>query len=132
MDRERFADDLPDRQARIEGSHRILEDHLELPAPLAEVAAPEADEVFVGEPDAAAGDGNQAEDGASERGFSAAAFSDETERFAGWDGQAQAVHGTHPGAGPPPSVGMDRVMNVELIDFEQVHGEGSGGLRARA
>ena len=94
-----------------------MEDHLQGAAGLAGGGG--FGEVFAFEPDAAAGGGEQAHDGAGEGGFAAAGLADEAEDLAAGKGKVDAVHGFH-GAGGffEDESALDREVGAQVAKFE--------------
>ena len=93
VDVQRLADDVGDRQPRIQRAVRILENHLE-PAPArAQFRPAQAGDVLALEHNAAGGRLDELDDRASERGLAAAAFAHQPDRFARRDGEAHVIHG---------------------------------------
>ncbi len=80
------------RHARVERRVRVLENHLEIPARVAQGGAFQSGEVAPAEHDLPGGRRDQLEDRAPERGFAAAGFADQAEHLAFAQGQVDAVH----------------------------------------
>ena len=92
---QRLADDPPDAVARVERCERILEDHLH-PAPQrAQRALREVRDVLAVKEDPAAGRLIEAQDGSADGRLAAARLTDEPERLAALDRQADAVDGAN-------------------------------------
>src|SRR5256712_12235521 len=73
---ERLRDDVANRHARVQGRKRVLEDHLQLPAVLAQLLAPELRQLDITEKDLARRHRKQLCDEAGERRLAAPPFSD--------------------------------------------------------
>ena len=122
VDVERFADDVADGHARVEGFCGVLEDHLEVAG---EGAGAEAGDVAGVEEDGASGGGIEAGDGFAEGGFAAAAFADEAEGFAGMDLEGDPVDGAAGTDGAAEDSAPDWEVDTQVGDGEERHGEGN-------
>ena len=118
---QRLADDVLDGHARIQRAERVLENHLEFPPPRAQLGAVHAREIFAAEKNLARRRLHQAQDGAGQRGFAAAAFADEAERFARRDGETHAVHRFDRFADAAERPVANGKMHFQIFDFEQAH-----------
>ena len=126
-----FADLVADRVNRVERGHRFLEDHRDVVS--AHVAHPRlggVEQVLAGQPDRALGDParrhrHQPHDGERGHALAAAGFTDDAERPAGRQFEAQSVD--DPGDRAVLEVELDR----QALDFEQrAHRCLSFGLKA--
>jgi hypothetical protein len=118
MDLHRFAKLQPDSEHRVEGGHRFLEDHGDLPAAhLAHLRVAQRQQISAGKTDAAARDaagrfGNEAQDRQCADGFAAARFADDPDRLAFIDGIGNAIHSAHHAGG--------RIeLCAKILDFQQ-------------
>jgi hypothetical protein len=93
VNRQRLGDDFADTRARIQGSERVLENHLHLAALRAQGFAREMPEFVAFEKNCAMIGFDQAEKHAGERGFAAAAFADDRKRLARGNLKADAIDG---------------------------------------
>ncbi len=132
MGQQGFRDLVPDAHDRVEGGHRFLENHGDArTTKLAQLIGRQfgevrRDAVAVLESDFACDDGGwreQAHDGERRDGFSRAGLADQTEDFAGSDGERQAAHGGHGrsrlrGRKHLPSTGL-RELDGQVADVEQ-------------
>jgi hypothetical protein len=90
---ERLADDAPHGLARIQGSERVLEDHLHLAPDLPQALALEIGDLLPVEEDPAIGRVVQPHDDASQRGLAAARLPHQADRLARVDLEVDAIHG---------------------------------------
>jgi hypothetical protein len=124
-----------DGVARVEGGVGILEDHLEVEPPLADGFVGQGGEVFSLEDDCSGGGALELHDGAREGGFATAGFSDETEDFPLFDGEADSVDGADGGGGfAGEEVFFAGEADVDVLYFEEGHGgrderQGGNGRR---
>ena len=79
---DRLRDDFADRHSRIERRVRILEDHLQVPALLAQLARRQVRQVRASEEHFAGRRLDQPQDRAAERGLAAAGLADQAQRLA--------------------------------------------------
>jgi hypothetical protein len=122
MNVEGFADDGFDGEARVEGTGRVLEDHLKV-ASLATQGTPfEGCQINSIEADAPTGGFEEPHDGTAECGFAAAAFADQSQGFTGRQLKVDTVNGSdevHGRSGPAPE---DREVDLKIGDLEELHG----------
>ena len=121
VDVNRLADDLAHGHAWVERAVGVLENHLELAATGAQRFTAQLRDVLALEKDAPRRRLKEPDDGAAQRGLATAAFAHEPERFAGSELQAHVIHGLHMRAHPPEESVLDREMDFEVVDFEEVH-----------
>src|SRR5436190_12706823 len=95
MDIDRFTYDLADGHARIERAIRVLKDHLEFATPLAEFIAAHFRDVFTFQKNLSRRGVNQTKDGAPQRRFAAATFSDQPKSLAGGDRETHIIDSLH-------------------------------------
>ena len=98
MDLQAFADDLAHHHPRVEGSVRVLENHLHPPREDARLGLGEVGCILAFEDHLAAGRPIDAYERPSEGGLPAAGLTDQTKGLAAVDGKIDAVHclGRHP------------------------------------
>jgi hypothetical protein len=120
---QRLGDERLDIHARVERGIGILEHHLHAAPDALELVAAQLCHVdgagAIVEQDLALAGLDGAEDGAAGRGFAAAAFPDEAERFAAHDGQVDAVDGPHFAGDAARQPGMDGEALAQPADLEQ-------------
>jgi hypothetical protein len=113
-----FGERVEHRHARIERGVRILENHLEIRAGAAEFPALEPIQIPAFQDDTAGSRGNQLEDGAAERGFSAARFADEAEHFPFPQREGNAIDGLdRSDTALEDESALDRKMRSDVVDF---------------
>ena|SRR5690625_4714322 len=118
MNGESFADDRFDAHSRIEGVERILEDHLDSFSVGEKLFSVEVADVVFFEKDFAGGDLVEADDCASDGGFSASAFADEADGFAAGDGEGDAIDGFDVIDDSSEDTSVDWKVNFQVFDFE--------------
>src|SRR5438552_10984336 len=124
MNIKRFADDLFNAHARVEGTVGILKNDLE-PAPAAAQCFPrQAREVIASEHDAAEGRFDQPYARAPQRSFAAPAFPDQSQSFARFDAKADIIHSLDVLANTAEQAMLDREVDFKVVDGEQSHGSG--------
>lgn len=94
MNLQRLGDDLIHGHARVERTVRVLENHLEFFPFWPEFGGAEMGNIFAFKSNGASGGFEQSQNGAAEGAFAAAAFADEAEGFAGFEGEIDAVDGS--------------------------------------
>src|SRR5581483_4613048 len=119
MQRQRLAEDLSDRHARVEGSIGILEDDLRLPAKRAQRIRVEVEQIAAFEPNAARVRFDQAQHEAADGGLAAAGFADESQRLAGIDVEADAVDRSDESGRPAEQIARRREMLDQVFGFEK-------------
>ena len=119
VDPQPFLDDPADGHAGIQGAERILKDDLHIAAELPQRRARAVGDVFAAKVNRAARRFVQAQQRAADRRFAAAAFADESQRFAGLDGERDVIHGVdvshHALQQPLPH----RKVLFQVADFQQ-------------
>ena len=113
---ERLADALGDRAFRIEGAVRVLEHHLHRRADLAQILALEPGDVVAVEVDLAGGGFDEPEQRPSGRRLARPALTDETERLARRDLEADPVDGLDLADGAPRDSLADRELLAQAAD----------------
>src|SRR6266849_8346288 len=103
-----LGDDVADRHARVQRRERVLEDHLQLPAVLAQLLAAQLGQLYVAEEDLARGRRNQLRHQPRQRRLSASGLADEAQRLALADLKAAAVDSVHGG----PDAGREVLHGV--------------------
>src|SRR2546422_4968336 len=106
---ERLRDDVADRHARVQGRKRVLEDHLQLPAVLAQLLAPELRQLDVTEKDLARRHRKQLCDEAGERWLAPSRFADRGPRPSLTNLEADVIYGMVGGAQPRRGVVVTRL-----------------------
>ena len=119
MQRQRLAQDLADRHARIERGVGVLEDDLRLPAERAQLVGVEREQVAALETDAAGIRLDQAQHQPADGGFAAAGFADQRQRLAGIDMEADAVDRPDERRRPAEQIARGREMLDQVFGFEQ-------------
>jgi hypothetical protein len=92
VNRQGLGDDFADAYARIQGSERVLENHLHLAALSAQGFSGEMQEIVAFEKNCAVVRLDQAEKHAGECSFAATAFADDGEGFTGLDEETYVVN----------------------------------------
>jgi hypothetical protein len=90
---QRLRNDFADAHAGIQGSERVLEDHLHLTALRAQGFSGEMQEIDAFKKNCTVVGFDEAKEHAGESGFAAAAFADDGEGFAGLNKEAHVVNG---------------------------------------
>ena len=93
VDVQPLADDVGDGHAGVQGGVGVLEDHLDVLGELLALLALQVRHVLALKEDLAVRGLVQADDGAAERGLSAAGLADQAEGLALFDGEGDVVHG---------------------------------------
>ncbi len=127
---QRLPHDLPDPQSGVEGTDRVLEDHLDVAPPQAQLLAAEVGHVLPLEPDLTLRRLVEAGDEPAERGLAGARLADEPQRLPGPDGDRDPVHRVDRASGDPPDhvpeAAREREQLLDADGFEQgggvVHG----------
>ena len=91
MKEQRLDQDAPDRMARVERGHRVLEDHLHAPPAAAAFPTRQLRDVLPVEDDLARVDVDEAQQRAAERCFARARFADDADRLAAPDPEVDAM-----------------------------------------
>src|SRR5438105_5141412 len=125
MNINRFAYDLLDGHARIERAVGVLEDHLEFSAAATKFPSGQAGDRFTVKIDLPGGGFNEANDGPTESGFATAALADESDRLACRYGQAYVINRFDICPDPAEQTVLHREMDLEILNFEQIHARGS-------
>ncbi len=120
MNHERFFDDVADAHARVERGVRILEDDLHLATRLAQAIAGEAQHVFPLKANFSRCRFDEPQDAAAGGRLATAGFTDQAERFAGIDREADPVDGAN-GCRPSPAEKPLRTREFlhQIPDLEQ-------------
>ncbi len=132
VDHQRVADRLLDRHRRVEGSVRVLEDHLQVGPELAELGPAHVGDdalaalgMVVG--DRAARGVHEPEEGPTQGGLAGAGLPHDAQHLAAGDGQGDAVDGLH---APPleaeqagERAALELEVDGEVVDLE--HGRGA-------
>ena len=118
VDGQRLADDAAHRHARVQGRIRILEDDLHLAPESAHRLPIQGADVRALEAHLARGRLDEAQDGPAGGGFAAPALSDESERLARLQIEADPVHGAHIVADPGEYAPAHREVLHHVFYFE--------------
>jgi hypothetical protein len=116
---ERLADDVARGHARIERGERVLEHDLHRAAHRAHVGLAQRRDIGAVELDAAGGRLDQPQHGARHRRLAAAGFSDEAQRLADTEREADAVDRMHGADLPAQHAAAHRKMLDEVLHLEQ-------------
>jgi hypothetical protein len=116
VDVERLADDLPDRQPRVERGVGILEDHRGASPPRSQVPPRQGAHVGAVEVHPPAGRLHQPQQREPGRRLAAARLADQAERLPPCQGEADPVDRTHD---PSVAPATDREVDLEVLDLDQ-------------
>src|SRR5690349_13346848 len=119
MKRERLAQNLRHRHARIERGIGVLEDDLRLPAERAQFDVIEREQVTSLEADASRIGPDQPPHKTADGRFAAAGVADQRQRLAGLDMEAHAVNRPHERRRPAEQIARRREMFDEAGGFEE-------------
>src|SRR5258706_9447191 len=122
MDVNGFAHDLLDRHPWIERPIRVLKDHLKLSPSPSQFGAREIGNIFTIEADCSRGRRDKANDRAAQSCFPTTTLADQSQRFAGCNGQAHVIDRFDVRSYAAEEPVLYREMNFEFANFEQVHG----------
>ena len=123
MNLQRLADDLKNREPRIQRSERVLENHLHLPPIMPELPLAQRQQTFSLEHHLARRRRNELQQRAPDGRLPAPALADEPDRRARLDGKGHPVHCLHIPRVPAEDAGADGKINLEVTDFEQWHAD---------
>ncbi len=124
VDVEGFADGFTDGEVGIERAVGVLEDHLDLSSAAAQIALGQGGQFLPVQADGTFVGFDEAKDGATERGLTAAAFTHESDGLAGIDVETDVVEGLDDAGGATEEALADGEMDAEICDFEEAHGGG--------
>src|SRR5947209_2594037 len=112
VDEQSLADDLPYRHPWIERPIGVLKDDLDLPPNFMQLILARLENAAAFEQGVTRGRRDEPEDGACDRGFARAGFTDQSKRFTLLDVKTHAIHRFDIG---------DRSMEQSLFNWEVVH-----------
>ena len=118
VDRERLADDVAHRHARVQRRVRILEHDLQLTADLAHLLALVVRDVTTVDDDPSRGRLDQLEDRSSKGRFAAAGLTDQPECLPVRDPEVDTVDGVHLTDGSPHEALADGKVLDEVLNLE--------------
>jgi hypothetical protein len=121
MNIQRLPDDLGDIETRVERAVWVLEDQLQPTPSRAQFGSTQIREVLAFEQNPAGTGRLEFYDGAPEGCLATAAFAHEADRFARLNGKGNVIHSAHKLARGPEQTRLDREVNLQVLDLEQIH-----------
>jgi hypothetical protein len=119
VDAQWLLDDVADGHPCVQHRRRVLEDHLQTAALLAQLALGHRGEVEAVEPHPSRRRRDQPEDRQRRRGLARPRLADQAERLARAQREADVVYRAHRADRPAQQLRPDREVDPEVLDLEQ-------------